>query len=482
VAISALDENGKPVDWWFVYKVPEMGGVGPGAAKGYEYAYYDPNVGKVLRSPYQLSADKGALDVTLDSIFNTPSNTTGWILYNDEMPDASKKTPTQSDNGSLGHTKGVLAFDTATRSALWLLHSWPKYAMPGEKTMPTPKYGQTYLCVTIDLDTASHIAQIMCDHQEPQVFASRLPDVLGATDPLRLLAGPINPNAPGDSHVLDFQSRGGKAFKLIAKNRKWGGDFWNQLVGPALGVCIDVETWIRGRNVIPSEKDSDAPGKLNLLGEHETFDIKTIDLTPLGMPWKWPETKDHAKWGIGVEADWVCVGDINRMISQEKRGGGAIAFQDQALWAALKQTDSINPGPSKTGTRPPPLPATTTTSTAIPSKVTPPAKPSGPHPKTTKPAATRATAKKPTAKKPAAKKPAARKLAARKPVAKKPAVRKQAAKRPAANKQAARKPAAKRSAARKKPAGRKAAVRKSAGRAARKRPVATPTRRARGRH
>lgn len=364
MAVSALDENGKAVDWWFAYKVPEMSGDGPAAATGYEYAYYDSNVGQVVRSPYQLSVDQGALDATLDSIFNDPSDTIGWILYNDEMPDASKKTPTQSDNGSLGHTKGVLAFDTATQTALWLLHSWPKFSMPGAKSMPTPKYGQTYLCITIDLDTASHIAKVMLDHQEPQVFISRLPDSLAASDPLRLLAGTIDFNAAGDSHVLDFQSRGGKAFKMIAKNRKWGGDFWNQLVGPALGVSMDVETWIRG--AIPSGEDSDAPGNIDLLGKHEVYDVKSIDFTKLGMPWKWPETKDHAKWGIGVEADWVCVGDINRMISQEKRGGGAVAFQEQALWAALQQTISLDlNAPAKTTEPPPPLPATTTTSSAI---------------------------------------------------------------------------------------------------------------------
>lgn len=434
MTISALDENGKAVDWWFAYKVPEMSGPGPAAAKGYEYVYYDPNLGKFITSPYLLSVDKGALDVTLDGIFNNPSATTGWVLYNDEMPDASKKSKTQADNGALGHTKGVLAFDTATKTALWLVHSWPKYAMPGEKATPTPKYGQTYLCISLDMATASAIAAVMVDHQEPQVFTSRLPDSLGQSDPLRLLTQNVDPNAKGDSHVLDFQSRGGKAFKLIAKNRKWGGDFWNQLVGPALGVNMDVETWIRG--AIPSEQDSDAPGAINLLGKTEVFDINTIDFTPIGAPWKWPETKDHAKWGIGVDADWVCVGDINRMISQEKRGGGAVAFQEQGLWAALAKTQSVKKGaPSKTASVPPPLPATTTTSTAVPGK---------------------SAAKKPVAKKPAARKPVAKKLVAKKPAAKKPTAKKPTTKKSTVKK----KPVAKKSTV-KKPASKKPSTRKS---------------------
>jgi deoxyribonuclease-2 len=388
VTISALDENGKAVDWWFVYKIPQISGTGAGSAKGYEYVYYDPKVGKVVTSPYQLSGDKGALDLTLDSVFNHPSQTAGWILYNDELPDEAKVPASQSDNGSLGHTKGVLAFDTASNSALWLLHSWPKFAMPGAKLMPTPKYGQTYLCITLDLANARAIAAVMINHQEPQVFnCSRIPKSIPASDPLRLLTEAVEPNAAGDSHVLDFKSRGGKAFKLIAKNRKWGGDFWNQLVGPALGVSMDVETWIRG--AIPSEHDSDAPGALNVKGSDKVFDIKAIDLTPLGAPWKWLETKDHAKWGIGVEGDWICVGDINRMISQEKRGGGAVAFQEKALWTALSKTDSLQPeGPVKKGP-PPPLPPTTTKSKVSSSGRT----------KSDKPAATKTTVRKKAAHK-----------------------------------------------------------------------------------
>lgn len=96
---------------------------------------------------------------------------------------------------------------------------------------------------------------------------------------------------------------------------------------------MDVDTWIRGK--IPPVLDSD--------GVHKIFDIKYIDLRPLGMPWAWPETRDHAKWGITKTSNWVCVGDINRMVSQDKRGGGTIALQDETLWRALGETDLIIP-------------------------------------------------------------------------------------------------------------------------------------------
>lgn len=326
--ISAIDETGKQADWWFIYKIPKMPAASDSnAATGYEYLYYDAAIGRAILSEYSMSSNGGALNNTLEASFTNPDDSMGWILYNDEVPNHVE----QKDKGSYGHTKGVIVFNTSSKSALWLLHSWPKFADPDHPELPTPEYGQTFMCITINLDTANAIAQQMINHQEPQVYLSRIPDSLDKSTPLYQLTQDVNPNAVGDSNVIECLSRGGLRFKVLAKNRKWGKDFWNDLVGPTLQADLDVETWIRG--TIPPTLDSD--------GQYKTFDVKYIDLNPLGIRYSWPETHDHAKWGITVEKDWICVGDINRMISQEKRGGGTIAFQDSTLWSLLKQTDKL---------------------------------------------------------------------------------------------------------------------------------------------
>ena len=341
--ISALDDNGKPVDWWFIYKVPQLSpGLNKDSATGYEYVYYDLSIdkknGKVDKSPNTLDKGKGALNLTLDSVFKNfknPPATTGWILYNDEMPASAKR----KDDGNMGHTKGVIAFDTASKTAYWLLHSWPKFEDPGAPHDPTPKYGQTYLCLSLDIDTASKIAAQMANHQEPQTYFPNAANLL-KTNPLFVLMQPLQPHPQGNANVIDLKTEAGLPFKVIAKNREWNDDFWNDLVGPTLKEDMDVETWIRGK--IPPIADND--------GIHKTFDIKYINLGPLGAHWAWPETHDHAKWGITLHSDWICVGDINRMISQKKRGGGTIAFQNETLWKALSQTSLVlaPPGCSRT--------------------------------------------------------------------------------------------------------------------------------------
>lgn len=339
--VSALDESGKAVDWFFLYKVPKLvKGANSDEATGYEYVYYDstidklpPNQRVIDRSPYVLNSSQGALNLTLDSVFDNPGATTGYILYNDERPgDIPGK-----DNGALGHTKGVLAFDSKTQSGYWLLHSWPKFAEPKATADPTPMYGQTYLCLSLDVSTLEQIAGQMFDHQQPQTYDCRTAG-LDQQSPLFKLAQSVDSNAAGNSSVLNLKTAGGMSFKVIAKNRAWNQDFWNGLVGPTLQEDMDVDTWIRGQIAPVSDTD----------GIHKTYDIKYINLGPLGIHLAWPETHDHAKWGITTHSNWVCVGDINRMVSQRKRGGGTIAFENQALWQGLSKTDLLLAPPGRT--------------------------------------------------------------------------------------------------------------------------------------
>ena len=100
-------------------------------------------------------------------------------------------------------------------------------------------------------------------------------------------------------------------------------------------------------------------------GKHVVDEITTIDLQMLkdsdGTPldgYVWEYTKDHAKWAIseepadrgdhdvddraGKKTDWVCVADINRMTSQEKRGGGAVCFHEPQLWHDLNEIERIS--------------------------------------------------------------------------------------------------------------------------------------------
>lgn len=335
MSLSALNESGAPTDWWFIYKVPKLTQSAKNdSATGFEYAYFDDKAKKVDRSKTTLDKHDGALARTLQSVFNSNSKTAGWILYNDELPPGADKG---TDNHNLGHTKGMLGFDTASGTGFWLIHSWPKYTAPHLAGAPAPQYGQTFLCLSLSIDTIREIAKVMPHHHQPQCYLPQAANLKKGDPIFDLTRDPPSHDQPSTA-VLDLQTVGKMPFKLIAKNREWNKDFWNGLVGPTLKEDMDVETWIRGQ--VPPVADTD--------GIHKTFDIKYINLGPLGIHFAWPESHDHAKWGITVNGDWICVGDINRMVSQRKRGGGCVAIQNRILWQALSKTNLVLAPPNHT--------------------------------------------------------------------------------------------------------------------------------------
>jgi deoxyribonuclease-2 len=337
--LQAIDDSGHPVDWWFMYKLPRDAksptkNSSTKPSTGFEYLYFDANSKKpVARSANVLTSKSGALYNTLMQLYPTaknPNEGLGWIFYNDERCDS------KPNDDEKGHTKGVLAFDTKSDSAFWLLHSTPRFALTTQAEFPEDErdYAQTYLCVSLkDVKTADQIAQQMYEQQEPQLYCWNEHGNIPQDTYFYKLTQGVNVNEQDPPSKIEFYSKGGQRFYSIAKNRHWGKDFWNDLVGPELKVDLEVETWRRG--TLAGTKDSDKA--------HDVTDILYISLEPLGVDYEWHYTQDHAKWAISKGPDWVCVGDINRDTSQEKRGGGTICFQNKELWQSLSQVEKLKP-------------------------------------------------------------------------------------------------------------------------------------------
>ena len=346
MAINAIDENGNPVDWWFMYKVSGESKTSDGRkVLGTEYIYFDANApanGKATFSPNRVDTN-GALPNTLAQIYKSTNTDLGWFFYNDENPITGKV------NGSRGHTKGVLAFDLASGSAFWLIHSTPKFSPQGIYSYPKTgiKMAQTLLCITLEnADVAQSIAKQMFVAQQPSVYqASEIPVDLKnePNDPrVKLIQ---NQAAAGNTPVhvvVPFNSKGGTKFMSIAKNKTWKLDFYNDLVGPTLNENLDVETW--EHDPTPPPEDSDKT--------HDVVAMNEVNLNPLGIDISWSEEDDHAKLAISDKKEdvhYVCVGDINFTIAQRKRGGGTVAFQNDALWNSLSAIlESVSVPPKKT--------------------------------------------------------------------------------------------------------------------------------------
>jgi deoxyribonuclease-2 len=314
---------------------------------GGEYVYYDAAMAtrkeKLALSPNRLDKGEGALFHTLGQLYGATAlgnKDLGWFFYNDEVPG------TKDPNSALGHTKGVLAFDLKANTAFWLVQSTPLFPAPGNLQFPQTGFmmAQAFLCITLkDVETANLLAKQMYSAQQPNVYAaSAVPAALNKAADGFLALLMAKKVAPGTTPVqtnIPFSSKGGQAFRCIAKNKYWGKDFYNDLVGPALGVNLEVETW---------EHDP-VPGAADSVKSLTVTAMKSVDLSPIGVPIQWSEEVDHAKLAIASPSEskpWICVGDINFTIAQEKRSGGTVAFLCDPLWKGLAEvleTQAIAP-------------------------------------------------------------------------------------------------------------------------------------------
>ena len=99
-----------------------------------------------------------------------------------------------------------------------------------------------------------------------------------------------------------------------------------------------VETWPNG------------PGKLNSSCQR-TYHILNIDSIDFktNLDTSFTTRHDHSKWAVSADMKnlsnqsglrdklkYVCIGDINRMATQYKRGGGTVCFRNQHVWRAFR--------------------------------------------------------------------------------------------------------------------------------------------------
>lgn len=138
----------------------------------------------------------------------------------------------------------------------------------------------------------------------------------------RLANGEKDKSQPSKIDVL--VSKGGIKFLDFAKSRYCECDLYDSIIARYLKSDMKALTW--GRPYMPSKcKPAIA------------FDVLNI----LELSWDqgltYDSTKEHSKWAYTNNGAIFCVGDINRMESQRKRGGGATCTNNPGLAASFKR-------------------------------------------------------------------------------------------------------------------------------------------------
>ncbi|KAG9350894.1 hypothetical protein JZ751_024783 [Albula glossodonta] len=146
--ISCRNEDGEPVDWFIMYKLPKykIGDVG----SGLDYMYLDSTLKDWQMSKFLVNTSQGALGSTLKPLYmgeELRSNSSAYMFYNDAPPLMNYTT-------KYGHTK--------ERG-----YSWPDTGKMN---------GQTMFCVTYKYGQFPQIAQQLLLYN-PHVYNCSLPAV-----------------------------------------------------------------------------------------------------------------------------------------------------------------------------------------------------------------------------------------------------------------------------------------------------------------
>jgi len=338
------DESGRDVDWYIVYKMPRLQDSPAPLNTGFSYAFM---TGKSLDGKVQESSKGWTLSKkttkdadsifgqTMADLYKAKTGKYAQIMYNDAPPEEGEG----KESSHWAHAKGVIGMNKA--EGFWLIHSIPKFA-----EVPSHKYdypdsgrdnGQTALCISFNVakEGADVINQLLM--MRPNIYLSETTAEVSAVVPnIQQLLAKKWPKGL-DQDIKEITTVKGVNFQSFSRNKDQAGkdgDLYSKFIAPALKANLFVETWRRGAGN-PLESECKTPKKANNINKVKLTFEKGASV-PASTPWEY--IKDHAKWAVSQDdgSPFTCIGDINRMESQFKRGGGSVCLNNKDVWNTMK--------------------------------------------------------------------------------------------------------------------------------------------------
>lgn len=327
--ISCYNDHGEATDWFYLYKLPLNSGYSS-PARGLQYLLLDKGDSEWMDGKASVNDSTSALGRTVGQLYAKESRETAFILYNDQNP--------VSYGSSGGHTKGVVLLDK--EQGFWLIHSTPQF--PPVKAFSYPhsglKNGQNFLCITFPVQSFQTIGeQLQINH--PYVYDCDVPASLAALvpslKPLCQKNRASNVTVKEDKRVsnrsVTLTSLGGTEFISFAKGASFKNDLYLGWVAPTLQSDLLVQFWVLSKRTLHT----------NCSLHWKVLDINFISL---GGKFNFKNTHDHSKWAVSTVAaartggggGWLCVGDINRNMAEEQRGGGTVCQRNPVVWKAYR--------------------------------------------------------------------------------------------------------------------------------------------------
>uniref|UniRef100_A0A914EDB9 Deoxyribonuclease II n=1 Tax=Acrobeloides nanus TaxID=290746 RepID=A0A914EDB9_9BILA len=346
---TCRDMNNNPVDWFIFYKLgKEPWSNVPNLANGSAFMYMDVNnVNWQFPQDISMYDTNHAIYYTLKQYYDNKADkdNTFYILYNDEWPANIGNGSIWSDDS--GHQKGVSLFGRG--GGYWLIHSIPKF--PTNDTYGFPSnahtYGQMGICLSLPYLQGANNTVTQLSYTYPFIYEiSAGQSFLNDIPRINNLINRNFVTTPATSKVT-FNTVDGREFYHYAKSGPWGKDLYADFVAIDLQTDLLVESW-----------DHNASMNINSTcgRKYDVFDAKNVSL-PFNVAFStyW----DHSKYAIAYDSaaydsaghpfPYMCVGDINRQLHQEVRGGGTMCFLNSTVFSTFGPIISEHYGCPKAG-------------------------------------------------------------------------------------------------------------------------------------
>ncbi len=304
-SFSCIDHKSLPVDSWSIFKHPT------------EFGYHLFVNDSIIEFSDSIVSFTSPLIRTLNT---THSN---YILYNDQPPNGWT-------TAIKAHSKGIIVFNE--HRGFWIIHSIPKF--PDFKSnnifLQDYTFGQSIVCISFRTPLLEIISTANLVNN-PNVYDFSISNNIQQRFPT-LYRWIINGERSKETYQTQlFQTLGGMDLFIFSKSRKWNQDLFESLIAPYFNYDFIVASWQNGAsaNVMPSYCRPNHT--------HQIENVRKLCMNSLKDDC-WVHTRDHSKWAISNQNFIVCVGDINRQYSQEKRGGGTLCMRNKNLWSFLRQS------------------------------------------------------------------------------------------------------------------------------------------------
>lgn len=316
---TCKDPNGKEVDWYAVFLLPQSSD----PKNELVYGYFGE---KSTDIEYFIYDDANFPPNRVTELAMSDKNDFNFFFWNDDKT-CKDDTEAQPAPQTKAHSKGELIMDK--NSGVYLLHSLPRFPSRKKdgtifKELPSNAgiYGQSFLCITTSNETSNKIVQILNYINISNNLSVSKDRVNKDNEWIKKLIMNVYSSTYPKSLTASIESLKGTNFTFFSKSHRHNYVPYDDTLRQAYNTSFFVRTWSRP-SLSPSVCD-----------KNKIINIYEVDFQGRSFG----KHQEHSKWAVSRTKNICCFGDVNHVASQAKRGGSIVCFENKKLAEILRNT------------------------------------------------------------------------------------------------------------------------------------------------